>query len=125
MDKEIKTILIVDDDYFLVDILGFTLEQSGYKVLKAQNGEEALEVIKDKKPNLVLADIMMPRMSGFQMREEMNKDESIKNIPVIFLTAKGSQTDKEKGEQIGAVDYIVKPFNLTDLLKRIEKAINT
>ncbi len=120
-----KTILIVDDDYFLVDILGFTLEQNGYKVLKAQNGEEALEIIKEKKPDLVLADIMMPRMSGFQMREEMNKYEDIANIPVIFLTAKGSQEDKEKGEKVGAVDYIVKPFNLTDLLKRIERAINS
>ncbi len=120
-----KTILIVDDDYFLVDILGFTLEQNGYKVLKAQNGEEALEIIKEKKPDLVLADIMMPRMSGFQMREEMNKYEDIANIPVIFLTAKGSQEDKEKGEKVGALDYIVKPFNLTDLLKRIERAINS
>ncbi len=116
-------ILVVDDNAYLVDILSFSLEMENYEVLKAYDGEEALKIIGDITPDLILADIMMPKMDGFELCKKTKENPDTKDIPFLFLTAKGKLGDQLKGFSLGGDDYIVKPFNLNDLLKKIAKSI--
>jgi len=116
-------ILVVDDNAYLVDILSFSLEMENYKVLKAYDGEEALKAISKNLPDLILADIMMPKMDGFELCKKTKENPKTKDIPFLFLTAKGKLDDQLKGFSLGGDDYIVKPFNLNDLLKKIAKSI--
>jgi len=121
-----KTLLIVDDDLFLVDIMAFTLKQSGFEIVKAHNGKEALEILEKENNNidLVLTDIMMPVMDGFELAKNIKNNEKLNSLPVIFLTAKSNVEDKNRSNAIGADDYVVKPFNLKDLVARINSALN-
>lgn len=123
MEERKKTLLIVDDDIFLVDIMAFTLKQSGFEIIKAHNGQEAIDIINKEHIDLVLTDIMMPVMDGFELAANLRKNEATKSIPIIFLTAKSNVEDKNKGYNIGINDYVVKPFNLKDLVSRINKAL--
>lgn len=116
-------ILVVDDNAYLVDILSFSLEMENYEVFKAYDGEEALKLIMDNPPDLILADIMMPKMDGFELCKRTKENPRTKDIPFLFLTAKGKLDDQLKGFSLGGDDYIVKPFNLNDLLKKIAKSI--
>jgi len=116
-------ILVVDDNAYLVDILSFSLEMENYEVLKAYDGEEAIKIISKNPPDLILADIMMPKMDGFELCKKTKEDPKTKDIPFLFLTAKGKLDDQLKGFSLGGDDYIVKPFNLNDLLKKIAKSI--
>jgi len=116
-------ILVVDDNAYLVDILSFSLEMENYEVLKAYDGEEAIKIISNNPPDLILADIMMPKMDGFELCKKTKEDPKTKDIPFLFLTAKGKLDDQLKGFSLGGNDYIVKPFNLDDLLKKIAKSI--
>jgi len=116
-------ILVVDDNAYLVDILSFSLEMENYEVLKAYDGEEALQIIYNNTPDLILADIMMPKMDGFELCKKTKENPTSKDIPFLFLTAKGKLDDQLKGFSLGGDDYIVKPFNLNDLLKKIAKSI--
>ena len=116
-------ILVVDDNAYLVDILSFSLEMENYEVLKAYDGEEALKIIGDITPDLILADIMMPKMDGFELCKKTKENPDTKDIPFLFLTAKGKLDDQLKGFSLGGDDYIVKPFNLNDLLRKIAKSI--
>ncbi|TES91839.1 MAG: response regulator [Candidatus Cloacimonadota bacterium] len=116
-------ILVVDDNAYLVDILSFSLEMENYEVLKAYDGKEALEIISNNPPDLILADIMMPKMDGFELCKKTKENPKTKDIPFLFLTAKGKLDDQLKGFSLGGDDYIVKPFNLNDLLKKIAKSI--
>jgi len=125
MEERKKTLLIVDDDIFLVDIMAFTLKQSGFEIIKAHNGQEAIDIINKEHIDLVLTDIMMPVMDGFELTENLRKNDTTKNIPIIFLTAKSNVEDKNKGFNIGINDYVVKPFNLKDLVSRINKTFLT
>jgi len=125
MEERKKTLLIVDDDIFLVDIMAFTLKQSGFEIIKAHNGQEAIDIINKEHIDLVLTDIMMPVMDGFELAENLRKNDTTKNIPIIFLTAKSNVEDKNKGFNIGINDYVVKPFNLKDLVSRINKTFLT
>lgn len=124
MEERKKTLLIVDDDIFLVDIMAFTLKQSGFEIIKAHNGQEAIDIINKEHIDLVLTDIMMPVMDGFELAANLRKNEATKNIPIIFLTAKSNVEDKNRGFNIGINDYVVKPFNLKDLVSRINKALS-
>jgi DNA-binding response OmpR family regulator len=116
-------ILVVDDNAYLVDILCFSLEMENYEVLKAYDGEEALKIMSNNLPDLILADIMMPKMDGFELCKKTKENPKTKDIPFLFLTAKGKLDDQLKGFSLGGDDYIVKPFNLNDLLKKISKSI--
>lgn len=116
-------ILVVDDNAYLVDILSFSLEMENYEVLKAYDGEEALKIITESTPDLILADIMMPKMDGFELCKKTKEDAKTRDIPFLFLTAKGKLDDQLKGFSLGGDDYIVKPFNLNDLLKKIARSI--
>lgn len=115
-----KKILVVDDEVHIVQIVKFNLERrGGYQVLVAKNGEEGLETAKKEKPDLILSDVMMPKMSGFKFCEELRKDPEITATPFIILTAKGQESDIKTGQDSGADDYITKPFSPKALLSKV------
>ena len=109
-------ILIVDDEVKIRELLKLNLELAGYVCILAQNGDEALNKIKQTRPDLILLDVMIPGKDGYEIFEMLREKE----IPVIFLTAKDSTLDKVKGLRMGAEDYITKPFEALELLARIE-----
>lgn len=113
-----KTILIVDDEKDIVDLLEYNLQKEGYNTLVAYNGTEAIELAKSK-PDLILLDIMIPNINGWEVLKSLKKNESTSEIPVIFLTAKGSEIDEVLGLELGADDYIVKPISIPKLFARI------
>ena len=115
-----KTILIVDDEKDLCDLLKFNLENEGYSTLIANDGEKAIELAAEKKPDLVLLDIMLPGKDGWEVLRELRQAAATKSIPVIFLTAKDSEIDEVVGLELGADDYIVKPVSIRKLLARVK-----
>lgn len=117
-----KKILIVDDEKDIRDLLEFNLETEGYKTSKAQDGEEALKKAVEKKPDLILLDIMLPKKDGFEVLRELRAGKETSDIPVIFLTAKDSEIDEVVGLELGADDYIIKPISIRKLLARVKKA---
>ena len=110
-------ILVVDDEVRILNFLVSKLRSSGYDVLSAANGLEGLEQVKAQEPDLVVLDVLMPRMDGMAMLKELR---SFSAVPVIVLTAKGADTDRIRGLQVGADDYLPKPFNPDELVARIE-----
>ena len=112
---EKKRILVVEDEYSINDVLTFALRKEGYEVRSAFNGKEALELVENFKPDLVLLDLMLPDMDGFDICKEISK-----NSYVIMLTARGEIFDKIVGLELGADDYIVKPFEIKEVLVRIK-----
>jgi len=115
-----KTILLVDDEPDFVETVEFFLSGSDYQVLVAKNGKNALEQVKNQKPDLILLDVMMPEMDGLEACKRLKKDPATNSIPIIMLTAKGRKEDVVEAIAAGADSYVVKPFNLTDLVERIE-----
>jgi twitching motility two-component system response regulator PilH len=115
----IKNILVVDDSPTDLKYLSDLLAKNGYKVITAQNAEEALAKAKQLRPDLVLMDIVMPGQSGFQATRALAKDEATKQIPVIICTSKGQDSDKAWGMKQGARDYVVKPIKGPELLAKI------
>ena len=118
-----KKILIADDKLEVVELLRATLEGEDYRIISASDGKEALEKIGKEKPDLVLLDIVMPKMDGFEVLSEVKRDPKTKEIPVIMLTAKGQKGDEEKGRRLGAEGYVIKPFSPSHLLRKIEEVL--
>ena len=118
-----KKILIADDKSRVVELVKATLEGEDYQVIDASDGREALEKIDKQKPDLVLLDIIMPKMDGFEVLRDLKGDPKTKDIAVIMLTAKGQKLDKHKGRRLGAQGYIVKPFSPSSLLKKIKEIL--
>ncbi len=118
-----KTILAVDDDASTLRLISILLEDKGYKVNLAQSGEEALESLKNSLPDLILLDIIMPGLNGFEVCSQLKKRNNTRSIPIVFLTAKDEIDDIVKGFKLGGVDYIVKPFHEEELLVRIRTHI--
>ena len=112
-------ILIVDDTVENLQVLSSVLEQEGFQINVAQNGSEALEVAEKAHPDLILLDIIMPELDGFEVCKRLKADDVLCEIPVIFLTAKVETDDIVKGFEMGAVDYVTKPFQATELLVRV------
>ncbi len=112
-----KTILIVDDEQTIVDILVYNLNKEGYKTLEANDGVKAVEIALDKKPDLILLDIMLPRMDGLTVCKKIRTKY---NMPILMLTAKDEEIDKILGLELGADDYITKPFSVRELMARIK-----
>ncbi|NLI90757.1 MAG: response regulator transcription factor [Peptococcaceae bacterium] len=113
-------ILIVDDEMTIRELLKFNLEKEGYRVTCAADGEEALAFMDNTKYDLVLLDLMLPGVNGLEVCRKMRSDRTLANIPVIMLTAKGEEIDKVLGLELGADDYITKPFGVRELLARIK-----
>ena len=115
----IKKILIVDDSPTERHFLGELLTKNGFQVIALESGEEAVAKTKELLPDLILMDVVMPGMNGFQATRTISKDEATKHIPIIVCTSKGQETDKIWGLRQGAIDYLVKPLNGQELLQRI------
>lgn len=115
-------IAVVEDDPDLLDIVTYNLEKEGYKVYPFERGEEFLELLtKDVKPHLIVLDVMLPgKLDGFKIAEIVKNNEAYRNIPIVFLTAKSLEEDKLKGFDLGADDYIPKPFSVREFLARIK-----
>jgi DNA-binding response OmpR family regulator len=120
-----KEILIVDDEPSIVIPIQFLMEQQGYSVLVAENGEDALDVIYKYKPDLILLDIMLPRIDGYEVCEIVRLNPEYRDIKVIFLTAKGREVEIAKGLALGADAYIVKPFSNTELVAKVKELLDT
>jgi two-component system, OmpR family, alkaline phosphatase synthesis response regulator PhoP len=117
-----NTILIVDDEKDIVDLVKYNLQKEGFTVLTAQNGTQALEQAK-KLPDLIILDIMMPERNGFDVIKEIKVNSRTAHIPVIFLTAKGTEIDEVLGLELGAADYIIKPISIPKLMARIKNVL--
>ncbi len=113
-----KKILVVDDEMHILRIVKYKLESAGYQVLTALNGTEALQIARDEKPSLIFLDIMMPGINGYEVCSELKNDPATRDIIIIMLTAKGQESDKIKGLEVGVDEYITKPFSPQDLLDR-------
>jgi DNA-binding response OmpR family regulator len=113
------TILIAEDERDIRDLITFTLTYAGYEVLQATNGEEAVKIALTEKPDLILLDVRMPYMNGYEACIKMKSEESLQDLPVVFLSAKGQETEVQTGLQAGAVEYILKPFSPDELIERV------
>jgi DNA-binding response OmpR family regulator len=120
-----RTILVVDDEPFICRSLTFVLRKDNYRVLEARNGEEALAVIREQRPDLVFLDVMMPKINGFQVTEQVRADPTLANVKIILLTAKGQESDREVGKQAGDNDYMTKPFSPTKILDRAREILGS
>lgn len=118
-----QTILIVDDEQDLLDLIEYNLKKVGFDVLKAENGLEGIEMARTYHPHLVLLDIMMPKMDGFEVVDRMRDDPKLKHIPIIFLTARGDEKTEVEGLNKGGDDYITKPISTTKLISRIHAVL--
>ena len=113
-------ILVIEDEEDIVHLLRLRLEQEGYEVLSACNGVEGLHTLQQEHPNLVVLDVMMPRMNGW---ETCKRIRQYSDVPIIMLTALGQETDKVRGLELGADDYVTKPFSLAELVARVRAAL--
>lgn len=120
-----KKVMIVDDEAHIVELVKVVLEDTSYEILEAYDGEEAMAKIISEKPDLILLDIMLPRMDGYEVCKRLKADEATKSIPVVMLTAKGQEVDKVKGYQSGADSYMTKPFSPLRLLTELEEKLSS
>jgi DNA-binding response OmpR family regulator len=118
-----KEILIVDDEPSIVVPIQFLMEQQGYSVLVAENGEDALDAIYKYKPDLILLDIMLPRIDGYEVCEIVRLNPEYRDTKIIFLTAKGREVEIAKGLSLGADAYIIKPFSNTELVAKVKELL--
>lgn len=118
-----QKILIVDDEEHIRELLKFNLNYSGYDTILASNGVEALKYAKDEKPDLVLLDIMIPEMDGIEVCKNIRAEKTLVNTSIIMLTAKSEELDKILGLELGADDYITKPFSIRELLARVKAVL--
>jgi len=116
-------ILIAEDERDIRDLITFTLGFAGFEVLAAANGEEALNLARQNAPDLILMDVRMPRMTGYEACAAMKADPKLKDIPVVFLSAKGQDAEIQTGLQAGAVDYLLKPFAPDQLTERVQAVL--
>ena len=117
------TVLVVDDEKDLVDLVKYHLEKSGLKCLEARDGESALQVAKDRTPDLVVLDLMLPGLDGLEVCRKLRKDPKTANVAIIMLTAKAEEVDRIVGLEMGADDYMVKPFSPRELVARIKAVL--
>ncbi len=119
-----KKILIVDDELDLVETVRFPLELEGYDVLVSYNGEDALNQARKENPDLILLDLMLPKLDGYKVCRLLKFDERYKHIPILMLTAKTQEKDKALGKETGADEYITKPFDMNDLMEKVKRYLS-
>lgn len=117
-------ILIVDDDPYILMSLEFLMKKNGYDVMIARNGTEALDLLNKQVPALVLLDIMMPDVDGYEICRRIKKTEKLKAVKVVFMSAKTKEADIQKGYDLGASLYITKPFSTRELVKQVHELVN-
>lgn len=115
-----KSILAIDDEKDIVNLLEYNLEKEGYQFLAARTGEEGLELARTKRPDLIVLDLMLPGMDGLEVCRLLRETRETKTIPILMLTAKSSETDQVVGLELGASDYVAKPFSIKVLLARVK-----
>jgi DNA-binding response OmpR family regulator len=118
--RDSPLVLAADDDEDVLGLLVFRLERSGYSVLQARDGEEALELARAAKPDLAVFDVMMPKLDGFELTRRLRAEEGTSRMPIILLTARTQDADLERGFQTGADDYLRKPFSPQELSARVQ-----
>ncbi len=116
-----RTVLVVEDEANIVDILAFNLQREGYNVLSAYDGQAGLELALEKKPDLILLDLMLPKLNGFDVCKALRDDGD--TVPILMLTAREEESDKVRGLELGADDYITKPFSIRELMARVKSNI--
>ncbi len=116
-------ILVADDEQDIRDLLGFTLKFAGHEVVTASNGEEAFQLAQKEKPELVLLDVRMPRMNGYEACRLMKADPALKDIPVMFVSAWGQDSEINHGLEAGAAGYIVKPFEPSQIILKVAEMV--
>ncbi|MEW8626749.1 MAG: response regulator [Candidatus Thiodiazotropha sp.] len=116
-------ILVVDDEPNIVLSLEFLMKKEGYNVTTASNGVEALEFIKQLRPDLVLLDVMMPRMDGYEVCQAVRDDPELSSVRIIMLTARGRDVERDKGMALGADDYVTKPFATRELVEKVNSLL--
>lgn len=114
-----RKILVVDDEAVLVETLAYNLEQAGYQVMTAADGASALDVARREKPDLIILDLMLPEMDGLEVCRQLRRESSTAITPILMLTAKGEEIDKVVGLEVGADDYVTKPFGRREILARV------
>ena len=119
-----KKILIVDDEQDIVESLKFVLENSNYTCYCAYNGEDGLKLAREIIPDLIILDVMMPRINGYKISRLLKFDKKYKDIPILMVTARSQEEDKLIGEETGADEYITKPFDLDDIIKTVSKYLD-
>lgn len=118
-----KKVLVVDDDPFILMSVEFLMKKSGYDVMVARNGNEALELINNNKPDLILLDIMMPDVDGYSICKYVKSSKNLKDIVVVFLSAKTEEADIKRGYDLGASLFVSKPFSTRELVKKVKDLI--
>ena len=113
-------VLVADDEEDIRELIVFRLENSGYTVIEAQDGAEALELARSARPDLAVLDVMMPKMDGYELTQRLRADEATSRMPIILLTARTQEADVERGFSAGADDYIRKPFSPEELRSRVQ-----
>ena len=116
-------ILIAEDERDIREMIGFTLRFAGHEVILAANGEEALEMAKEVTPALIMTDVRMPKLTGYELCKRLKETEGLKEVPVVILSAKGQDEEIEQGRESGAVDYILKPFAPHELSQRVAEIL--
>lgn len=116
-------VLVVDDEPFLVETVCFALEKAGYECLTAADGEEALRAVAERRPDLILLDLMLPKLNGFKVCRQLKSDPGTGAIPIVMLTARTQERDRILGRETGADEYVTKPFEIDDLLEVVARRV--
>ena len=119
-----KRVLVVDDEPHVVKTLTFVLNKEGYEVFTAGNGEEAINQVHESKPDLMFLDVMMPKKNGYEVCRELKSDSNLKRIHIIMLSAKGQEADKEKALNLGADEFMTKPFSPAGVVTRVKELLD-
>jgi DNA-binding response OmpR family regulator len=119
-ERDRPVVLAADDDEDILELVAFRLERSGYTVLQARDGEQALELARAEKPDLAVLDVMMPKLDGFELTRRLRAEEATSRMPIILLTARAQDTDVDRGFESGADDYLRKPFSPQELSTRVQ-----
>jgi len=116
-------VLVADDDRDILDLVALRLEGAGYAVVTASDGEEALRLARERQPDLAILDVMMPKLTGYDVTEALRADDGTRDVPIILLTARVQESDLNRGFEAGATDYVRKPFDARDLRDRVAKLL--
>ncbi len=119
-----KTILVCDDEPLIIEIIQYITDKSNYRIITADNGRDALLVAREQRPDLIVLDVNMPEMTGYEVCEELKSNEDTKDIIIVILTANVQVKDYEKSKQIGADEFIGKPFEIDILRDKLKKLLN-